>query len=161
MTSHTPQLQRRAQRLARPSATTQPRAKTSEKGILASELLLPLFYYIGLVFLLDPLLRLGQAGTTSGDLLQMVRPYALLPVLGLLVLVVTTVVAWRRLCWRVNHAQRLRNDSCPHCGATELRRISRKPLERRVAGMGIHVRRYICRDCRWRGPRIEGALVQD
>lgn len=160
MTTHTSELQRRAQGVARPSATTQPRAKTPEKGIRASELLLPLFFFIGFILLLDPLLPLGQTGTTVGDLLQTVRSYALLPVLGLLVLVVTTVVSWRRICWRVNHAQRLRNDSCPHCGGEDLRRVPRKPLERRVARMGIHVRRYICRDCRWRGPRIDGALVQ-
>lgn len=165
MTTHTPKLQKRAQDTARPSATTQTRAETPENGSpllrLGSELLLPFFFYIGFILLLDPLWPLGQLGATGGDILQMVRPYGLLPVLGLLVLVVTGFISWRRLCWRVNHIQRFRSDHCPHCGGTDLRRAPRKPLERRIANMGIHVRRYICHDCRWRGPRIEGALVRD
>lgn len=122
---------------------------------------MPVLFLIGIVLLLDPLFPLGQAGTRSGELLQMVRPYAILPVLGMLTLVTAGIFSWRRLCWRINHAPRFREDHCPHCDGTELRRTRRKPLDRRAGKMGLHVRRYICRDCRWHGLRVQGLLVED
>lgn len=165
MTSNTTELQRRARSLARPSATSQPRTKTSAKSSPPSrpalELLLPVFFFIGFAFLLEPLWPLGQGQTRIGDLLQIIRPYAILPVLGLLTIFMTGIVAWHRLCWHVNHAPRFREDHCPNCGGTHLHRARRKPLDRRVDEMGLHVRRYTCSDCRWYGLRVKGALVEN
>jgi hypothetical protein len=48
---------------------------------------------------------------------------------------------------------------CPNCLEHEFIRVRRRRLDRLVAGLGIPVRRYVCRNCSWGGLRIGGPVV--
>lgn len=129
---------------------------------LLPDLLLLLLFAIFSIFLFNlwwyvpPALR---PGWPIGPFLDILRAYGLMPPIGLVGLVVATVLAARRLRWRINHTPRFYKDHCPRCGSHDLQRTPRRPFERRIANTGIPVRRYICVDCHWRGTRIESTLV--
>lgn len=128
------------------------------------ELLLAISAFVGLLFFLNLWWSIPAAlrpGGQLGRLLDILTARGFLPWFGALLLVVTTVAAARRLRWRINHTTLFWKDDCPRCGDPDLQRIPRKPHERRIAALGIPVRRYYCVVCRWRGTRIEGTLVHD
>lgn len=102
-----------------------------------------------------------RPGGPLGNSMDSLTARGVLPPLGLLILLIAFPFAIRRLRWRINHTHLFWKDVCPQCGDEDLQRIPRKPHERRIANLGIPVRRYYCVNCRWRGTRIEGTLVHD
>ena len=154
--------------LSRSSGTTTRRAgATWHKRWLVQllpDLLLLCTILIGLIFLFNRWWSIPIALRPAGLLGQAVDAFAArgyLPMFGVLLLLPTSLGAVHRLRWRINHVRLLWKSTCPKCGSADLQRTPRKPIERRIANMGIPVRRYICVDCHWRGPRIEGTLVHD
>jgi hypothetical protein len=100
-----------------------------------------------------------RPGGPIGQLFDMLRASGLMAPVGIVALLFTTLIAARRLRLRINTTQQLWNTCCPHCHNTNLQRIRRRPYERRIANMGIPLRRYICLQCNWRGSRIEHTLI--
>lgn len=100
-----------------------------------------------------------RPGGPLGSLLDALRASGLMAPVGIVALLATTFIAARRLRRRINNTQLLWNTHCPHCHQDTLQRIRRRPFERRIANMGIPLRRYICLNCDWRGSRIEHTLI--
>lgn len=131
---------------------------------LVPDLLILASFAAALIFLFNRWWSIPVAlrpGGPVGQFLDLLTALGLMPPIGFVAFVVTAIIAARRLRWRVNHTRFLRKSHCPRCGSHDLQRTPRKPIERRIANMGIPLRRYICVDCHWRGPRIEGMLVPD
>lgn len=128
------------------------------------ELMLVLLAAMGVIFLFNLWWSIPvsvRPGGPLGQAMDQLSARGILPWLGLPLLMATTLVGARRLRWRINHTYAFWKDVCPRCGDPDLQRIPRKPYERRIANLGIPVRRYYCVSCRWRGTRIDGTLVHD
>lgn len=130
---------------------------------LLPDLLLLALFLIGFIFLFNLWWYVPSALRPRGfvgQFFDMLRAGGFMPAIGLIILIFTLVCAARRLRWRINNTHAFWKSACPRCGSHDLQRTPRKPVERRVANMGIPVRRYICVECHWRGPRIESTLVR-
>lgn len=79
--------------------------------------------------------------------------------LGGLILVTAVLLGLLRLRHRVIYHQRWWARQCPHCQGTHLSRVHRTWFERLMSVVGVPMRRYICKDCRWQGPRIDETRI--
>lgn len=156
----------RVSRETQGAATIHSSAGTQSRGRGLLQLIPDLFFI--LAFLVDFIFLFNlwwhipptvRPGGLLGQSLDMLRAIGLMPPIGLGALIFTSIFAARRLRWRINNTSRFWKSHCPRCGSSDLQRTPRRPIERRVANMGIPVRRYICVECHWRGPRIESTLV--
>lgn len=128
------------------------------------DLMLVLLAAIGIIFLFNLWWSIPvsvRPGGPLGQFMDLLAARGILPWVGMPLLLTTALVGARRLRWRINHTYAFWKDVCPRCGDPDLQRIPRKRYERRIAALGIPVRRYYCVQCRWRGTRIEGTLVHD
>ncbi|MCA9982373.1 MAG: hypothetical protein KDD89_16120 [Anaerolineales bacterium] len=76
-------------------------------------------------------------------------------VLGLLLGLATAVWGFFLLRDRINDNRNLYATACPRCGEPSLKRARRTTLDKLWGALGIPVRRYICAECKWQGPRID------
>lgn len=144
---------------ARKSRGRKKRASFSWTRSKAPDVLLLLLLLLALLLLLDPLAETAVANAYPSPLWHWLMREGGLPIIGAGLLLGTMLPASLRLRWRINHHTPWWARSCPKCRSANLSRIHRTRLDKLVNYVGIPIRRYICRDCHWKGARIDERRV--
>lgn len=119
------------------------------------DVLLLLLLGVVVLLLLNPLWVTAVAPSSRSPLITWLLNENSLSVVVAVLLLGFILLASLRLRWRINHWQKLWGKSCPQCGSEHLSRIHRTLPDRLLGRVGIPVRRYMCRQCRWQGVRID------
>lgn len=119
-----------------------------------------LFLLLGIALLIYPLDSLVRAPELKSELVRWFTLGSGAPLLGSGILVLAVLIGAIRVRWRINNHQPWWARRCPKCNSTHLSRIHRHTSDRLLNAGGIPVRRYTCRDCKWRGPRIDESQVR-
>ncbi len=136
------------------------RAAFSWTGSLAPDVVLLLLCLLALILLFDPVRETAVAHAYPSPLWRWLLVEEGLPVIGAGLLLIIVLPASLRLRWHINHHTPWWARSCPKCHSVNLSRIHRTRLDRLLNYAGIPVRRYICRDCHWKGARIDERRVE-
>ena len=117
------------------------------------------FFLLALVLLLVPFHTLLSENQLESRLVKWLVFEQGTPSLGGAFLVVAVLVGVVRVRMRINGRQQWWARQCPTCQGTHLSRIHRTWPDRLLGKTGIPVRRYVCRDCGWRGLRIDESRI--
>lgn len=148
--------QRRRSRRRRSRRTRRVAAWLMRNGL---DLSLNLLFLFGIVLLFNPLRLLAAPGRFELGLARWLVHDGGTQSIGGLILVATMLIGAIRLRWRINANKAWWARHCPECGGTQLGRMHRKWYDRVLNAAGIPVRRYVCRECHWRGPRIDDSHI--
>lgn len=123
------------------------------------DLLVNLLLLVGILLMLDPFRFFVAYDQVETGLVEWFFRKGGAQSLGGAALVTAVLLGAIRLRWRINHRQKWWARGCPECGGNNLSRIHRTWYDRLLGLIGIPLRRYVCRDCHWRGPRIDESHV--
>ncbi|MBE2197575.1 MAG: hypothetical protein IAE79_03125 [Anaerolinea sp.] len=124
------------------------------------DVLINVLFVVGILFLFDPFRFIVDPDQYTTGLGRWFFHEQGMQSLGGLGLVTAVLIGSIRLRWRINNRQQWWARGCPKCGSSDLSRIHRTWSDRLLGAVGIPLRRYTCRNCHWRGARIDDSRIR-
>lgn len=124
------------------------------------DILLTLLLIGSIIMLFNPLPLFAAPGRFGAGLGFWLAYEGGIQSIGGVILAGTVLVGAMRLRQRINARRAWWARHCPNCGSSQLSRIHRNWIDRLVSRLGIPIRRFVCRDCHWRGARIDESRIR-